>query len=125
MAIRTDARTARSAAWARMESLAVIPASTRCTQVQAVDSSTPAPDARLHGDAPIAPERTAWTAGGLRPVELPTLPSLTADIFIQAGAIAAARAARGPDSATRGEVETILRRAAEQAGRLLTPNTVR
>ena len=108
-----------------MESLAVIPASTRCTPSQGVDSSTPAPDAESHGDAPIAPERTAWTGGGLRPVELPTLPSLTADLFILAGAIAAERAARGPHSFTRGEVEAILRRAAEQAGRLLTPNTVR
>jgi len=107
-----------------MESLPVIPASTGCTQLQAVDSSTPAPDAESHGDAPIAPERTAWTAGGLRPVELATLPAPTADLFIQAGAIAAERAARGRNSTSSAEVESILRRAAEQAGRLLTPNTV-
>jgi hypothetical protein len=92
--------------------------------VQALDSSTPALDAASHGDAPIAPERKAWTAGGLRPVEHPTLPAPTADLYIQAGAIAAERAARGRDSTTRAEVEAILRRAAEQAGRLLNPNTV-
>jgi len=107
-----------------MESLPVIPVSTRSTQVQAVDSSIPGPDTRSHEDAPIAPERMVWTAGGLRPVEMPTLPAPTADLFIQAGAIAAERAARGRDSNTRAEVEAILRRAAEQAGRLLTPNTV-
>ena len=57
-------------------------------------------------------------------LEHPTLPALTSDIFIQAGAIAAERAARERDSTTRAEVEAILRRAAEQAGWLLNPNTV-
>ena len=50
---------------------------------------------------------------------LPALPCLTADLFIQARAIAAART---PDSTSRAEVEAILRRAAEQAGRLLDTN---
>jgi hypothetical protein len=81
---------------------------------QAVDP----PDLCSGGDAaPGAfggPERTAWTAYGLHASELPPV---DAELFIEAGAIVAERAARG--AASRGEVEAILRRASEQAGRLL------
>ncbi len=51
-----------------------------------------------------------------------TLPEPTADLFIAAGAIVAERTARG--RADRAQVEAILRRAAEQAGRLLHAGVV-
>jgi hypothetical protein len=59
-------------------------------------------------------KRDGWTAPGLQDSGLEPVP---ADLFIQAGAIVAERAARG--QAGRGEVEAILRRAAEQAARTL------
>ena len=67
----------------------------------------------MHGEAP---GRDAWTAGGLRAHQLP-LPFVGAELFIQAGAIAAERAVRGAGS--RVEVEAILRRASYQAALLL------
>jgi hypothetical protein len=70
----------------------------------------------MHGEAP---DLDAWTAGGLR-AELPsTLPAPGAELFIRAGAIVAERAVRGGGS--RAEVEAILRRASDQAARLIRP----
>ncbi len=67
----------------------------------------------MHGEAP---GRDAWTAGGLR-AGAPPLPALGAELFIQAGAIAAERAVRGAGS--RVEIEAILRRACDQVALLL------
>jgi hypothetical protein len=63
-----------------------------------------------------APHRDAWTAGGLRAHQL-ALPFVGAELFIQAGAIVAERAARCAGS--RIDVEAILRRASDQAASLL------
>jgi len=64
----------------------------------------------------VAPDRDAWTAGGLRAGALP-LPAVGAELFMEAGAIAAERAVR--DAGSRVEVEAILRRASYQAALLL------
>jgi hypothetical protein len=64
----------------------------------------------------VAPELDAWTAGGLRAAVLP-LPTVSAELFIQAGATVAERAVR--DAGSRVEVEAILRRASYQAALLL------
>lgn len=89
------------------------PENTHRIPLQAVDSSAPARDTESHGEASIAPGRKAWTAGGLLPVDHPTLPCLTADLFIQAGCIVAERAAQ--ENATKSRVEESLRRAVHQA----------
>ena len=62
----------------------------------------------MHGEAP---GRDAWTAGGLRAHPL-ALPFVSAELFIQAGALLAERAVRSAGS--RIEVEAILRRASDQ-----------
>jgi len=86
--------------------------STRRTPAQAVDFPTLPASPGTHRGASGAPERQACTAPVLR-----NLPPPTADLFITSGAIVAERAARG--RADRSQVEAILRRAAEQAGRLI------
>jgi len=91
--------------------------STQRTGAQPVDSPTPPRGAESHAGAPDAPKRTARTAGVLRP-----LPAPSTDLFISAGAIVAERAARG--RASRADVESILRHAAAQAGRLLVAGEV-
>jgi hypothetical protein len=60
--------------------------------------------------------RDTWTAGGLRAVVL-SLPTVGAELFIQAGSIVAERAVRCAGSHI--EVEAILRRASDQAASLL------
>jgi hypothetical protein len=65
----------------------------------------------MHGEAL---NRDAWTAGGLRPGAL-ALPAVGAELFIQAGAIVAERAALD----TGHQVEVVLRRASDQAALLL------
>jgi len=63
---RTHARTAPSAAWARMAVTESVHGSTPRTGAQAVDSSALGPDGDPAPNASDAPERTAWTAYGLR-----------------------------------------------------------
>ena len=64
----------------------------------------------------MAPDRDAWTAGGLRAGVLP-LPAVGAELFMEAGAIAAERAVR--EAGSRVEVDAILRRASDQTALLL------
>jgi hypothetical protein len=99
--------------WSRMGVAALAPVSPECTERQAADfvgSGNPDGSHAPHGEAP---DRDAWTAGGLR-AELPsTLPAPGAELFIQAGAIVAERALS--DAGSRVAVEVILRRASDQA----------
>ena len=110
---RTDARTAHSAAWARTAVTASVPGSTARTGAQVVDCPALGPRGDPSPEAFGAPERTAWTAYGLRAGQLPPL---DADLFIAAGAVAAERAARDP--VARVDLAGILRRALEQAAAL-------
>jgi hypothetical protein len=102
--------------WSRLEPGPIARPSPECTERQAADFAGPGDPPGSHAMHREAPGRDAWTAGGLRAALLP-LPVVGAELFIQAGAIVAKRAARG--TASRVEVEDILRRASEQARQLL------
>ncbi len=118
--IRRRVRTALTAASARIEPGPIERTSPECTERQAADfvgAGDPLGSHAPHGEAP---ELDAWTAGGLRSGAL-ALPAVGAELFIQAGAIAAERlVVAGVDSAV---VELALRQATAQAGRLLQPHT--
>ena len=70
----------------------------------------------MHGEAP---DRDAWTAGGLPAVGLP-LPAVSAELFFHAGAIVAEQLTA--TSERTALVDATLRRAAQQAGQLLNPS---
>ena len=62
------------------------------------------------------PEAT-WAQNGIQPRGVESLPQPTPDLFAQAGAILAKRAARG--GATDSELATIIARSSAQAARLV------
>jgi hypothetical protein len=100
--------------WSRRGLAALAPVSPELTDAQAPDSAGPRGATELHAAHSFAPKRDAWTASGLR---TSPLPAPVAELFIQAGAIAAERAVCGGGSGV--EVEAILRRASDQAAMLL------
>jgi len=115
-AIRTRARRGRSAASARIEPGPIAPASPECMEHQAADFVGAGDPTGSHAMQGEASGRDTWTAGGLRAVVL-SLPTVGAELFIQAGSIVAERAVRCAGSHI--EVEAILRRASDQAASLL------
>jgi hypothetical protein len=102
--------------WSRKGVAALAPVSPEYTERQAADFVEPRDPPGSHATHAVAPDRDAWTAGGLRAGATP-LPAPGAELFLQAGAIVAERAVRGAGS--RFEVEAILRRASDQAALLL------
>jgi len=109
---RTRARTALTSASARIEPGAIARVSPECTERQAADfvgAGDPPGSHAMHSEAP---DRDAWTAGGLRAGATP-LPAPGAELFIRAGAIVAERALS--DAGSRVAVEAILRHASDQA----------
>ena len=100
--------------WSRRGRAALAPDSPEFTEAQAPDSAGPRVATQSHPANSFAPGRDAWTASGLR---TSPLPAPVAELFIQAGAIAAERAVR--EAGSRVEVDAILRRASDQAALLL------
>ena len=102
--------------WSRKGVAALAPVSPEYTERQAADFVEPRDPPGSHATHAVAPDRDAWTAGGLRAGVLP-LPAVGAELFMEAGAIAAERAVR--EAGSRVEVDAILRRASDQAALLL------
>ncbi len=76
---------------------------------------------RWHGccraPSAVTSQKETWAQNGIQPRGVESLPQPTPDLFAQAGAILAKRAARG--GATDSELATIIARSSAQAARLV------
>ena len=108
--------------WSRTGLAALAPVSPECTERQAADFVEPRDPPGLHAPHDGAPNLDAWTAGGLRE-GIPPLPAPGAEIFLQAGAVVAARLEAAATESAR--IEQVIQWAAAQAARALSPDEVR
>jgi hypothetical protein len=102
-----------------MESGGSAPGSPGGTQAQEHDFPAPGITGAEHREGSDASKVEAWTAGGLRhPASPAPLPPMQFELFTEAGAIVAERAAWS--GASREFIGAVLRRSAEQARALLS-----